>query len=229
MRTIYENLEFCNEIESLKSYLQRKDIRLVLFAETHGLIDETRIQEEIIKNINPECYLYELLEEENLVTEEEKNNFLSKAKDENFSIISTFGDLKPTIQLAKKYKLPLRGIDIRNMLRKDKDFLTGKSLSEQELIIETEIMKKREIRHREMIAKYLLKYSGIIFVSIGAYHLRKDSELFKELDKNAIIVMPYIDGVSLNNLGSVDISKKEVVYHFINKNNYLNDETTSKA
>lgn len=229
MNLIYEDLGDCNGIEGLKNYLQSKNIRLVLFAETHGLINEIPIQEEIIKNINPTCYLYELLEEESLITEEEKDNFLIKPNNENFSIISTFEDLKPTILLAKKYNLPLMGIDIKNMLRKDKNFLAKTSLSEEDLIIENEIMKKREIRQKEIIIKYLSEYLGVIFVSVGVYHLRKDSELFKELNQDALIVIPYVNGSSLNDLKSEGISKKEVVYHVINKNDYLKNETKSKT
>ena len=51
-------------IKKLRKQIRKNNIKLILFAEVHGLIDETYIQEKILREIKSDVFLYELLEEE---------------------------------------------------------------------------------------------------------------------------------------------------------------------
>lgn len=170
----------------LKEELDKNKIRLIIFGETHGFLDDFSVQEEIIKIFNPNIFLYERLEEETLSSDKEKQNFLNQEEDKDFSVISTFGDLKKTILLATKYNLPIKGNDLKNMGRENKDFLKKIELTKEEENLEEEILFKREKRQVQGILDSL-KNKEKTFVSVGAYHLRKDAPLLKV--KNAI---PYL-------------------------------------
>ena len=101
---IFEDREL--NLLNIKEYLNRNNIKVIFFAETHGMIDELEVQEEIIKYSKPDIYLYELLEEDKLISEEDFKNFLLRRNDEDFSIISKVADLKQTVKLAKKFNIP---------------------------------------------------------------------------------------------------------------------------
>jgi hypothetical protein len=179
-------------LNKLKKILEEKDIRLIIFGETHGFLEDNKFQEEIINLFKPKLFLYELLEETSLETEEQINNFLMKPDSEDFSIISTFGELKSTIEIVKKHNLPIKGIDIKNMLRKDKTFLTKLELTEEEIKLEEKILKEREEKQKQQILLNLQKENKVI-VSTGAYHLREGS-LLLNLNLNYLVVYPAYNG-----------------------------------
>ncbi|MAG50082.1 hypothetical protein CL621_00385, partial [archaeon] len=120
-------------IEKLKEILREKKINLIIFGETHGFLDDDKIQEEIIQYFKPTIFLYEMLEETKLLTTDKQKEFLKESNEKDFSVISTFGELKKTINLATKYNLPIVGNDIKNMCRENKDFLKKTELSEEEI------------------------------------------------------------------------------------------------
>jgi len=163
--------------------------KLIIFGETHGFLDDLKIQEEIIGLFQPTILLYEMLEETELLTPENQNEFLNLPDEKDFSIISTVGELKKTISLAKKYNLPIVGIDIKNMCREDRAFLTKTKLTKEEQKSEEEILEKRERIQVKRIRDYLKKEEKV-FVTTGAFHLRKDSPLL-EIDNSAIIYPAY--------------------------------------
>jgi len=185
----------CKTLDDVRNFIKLNKIKIIFFAETHGILDELKIQDKIIFKLRPVCYLYELLEEERLISKGDFIEFLKRDDSERFSVISSFGELKPTIRLAKKYNLPLIGCDVKNMYRKNKDFL--KEINADE---ENRSMFNRERKQIEIIKKSLIEYDGLIFVSVGAFHLRKDSPIFKEIKSNYIIVLPLIDNTELENL-----------------------------
>ena len=154
--------------------------RIVFFAETHGLIEEVSMQKKIIEMIHPELFLYELLEEEEVI---DYDDFLSKPNEEQFSIISTCGDLKKTVRLAKEYGIKIKGCDIKDMCRKDTEFLKKTEFDEEE----KEIMQKREKHQNKEIKKALEESDTPILISLGYFHLRKESPTLEGLEDFAII------------------------------------------
>lgn len=203
------NIKECKTLEDVSEFIKLNKIRLILFAETHGILEELKIQDRIITILKPTSYLYELLEEEEITSENDFIEFLKKKDSERFSIISSFGELKPTIQLAKKYHLPVIGCDIKNMLRKNNDFLKETNIKKEE-----KIMIKREEKQSEVIKESLKQYGSPIFVSLGAFHLRRNSPLFKNIKMNSIIIRLLINKKELNNLGkNFNIKNaKEITY-----------------
>lgn len=194
---IYElniHIERCKTLEDVSRLMRLNKVDIVFFAETHGMLDELKIQDKIISVLKPTCYLYELLEEERIISDKDFIEFLKKKNSERFSIISSFGELKQTVQLARKYNLHVIGCDIRNMCRKKKDFLKETNAEEEK------IMLKREERQNKVIEEASGKYGSPIFVSIGAFHLRKDSLVLRKVKHRYVLVQPLINGKRLEDL-----------------------------
>jgi hypothetical protein len=185
-----------NQIKKdLKISLKKKDPDLIILGETHGFLQDNLIQEEIIKNFNPNILVYEMLEEEKLLTKKDQENFLRQKNSRDFSVISKYKELKSTIELARKYKIPIIGNDIKNMCRKNKKFLNKKTLTKKELKNEQRILEKREKRQIKII-KDLLKKKKKILVTTGAYHLRKSSPLLN-INKDYLIIYPIYENKQL--------------------------------
>lgn len=200
-------LKNCKSLNKLRKYIFANKIDVVFFGETHGILDELKIQEKIISIIKPTCYLYELLEEEKLVNKKDFHKFLARKDFERFSVISKVKELKPTVLLAFKFNLPIIGCDIKNMCRKSTDFLREVDFKEEEII-----MLKREKKQNSVIKKSLKIYNRPIFVSLGVFHLRKDSFTFNNI-KKFIKIIPLINGKNLEELTNFNIQDiKEVVY-----------------
>ena len=181
------------DFEDLQRLIEQKKIKLILFTETHGFIEESQIQEKILEKLDFESFLYELLENKKIVFKEDFEKYLNEKDEKEFSIISKYGELKPTISLAKKFNLPLVGCDLKNTGRKNTDFRTKKDWSEKDLEKEEILFQKREKKQKEIIDLYLKK--GSVFASIGAYHLRPESHLMKSLKgKHFIIFYPKLKG-----------------------------------
>ena len=169
MYKIEVKIKGCKNFEELADFIRSKNIRLILFAETHGFLNEIPIQKKIIQSANPDFFLYEMLEESKILNIEDAQRFLSKPDNKDFSVISTYKELKPTIRLAKSFNLPIIGCDIKNMCQKDKSWLK-KKFSREEV---KALIKKRELRQSKIINQYTSK--GMVFASLGAYHLRRGS------------------------------------------------------
>lgn len=209
-----ENIVFEEDtlnLENVKDYIAKHNIRSIFFAETHGLIPEIEAQEKIISKTNPKLFLYELLEEEKIISEEDYQKFLSKPDEDDFSIISKFKDLKPTVILAKKFRLPIVGCDIKNMLREDTKFRDTETITEEDVKNEENIMAKREERQLETINRCLNQDKEILlFVSLGAYHLRKESLIRKKVKSNYLLVRPLFDRKEINEVE--DILNSELTF-----------------
>ncbi len=216
-------LDKCKDFLKLKKFIDKNKIKLIFFGETHGLVDELSVQEEIIKRISPEFYLYELLEEEKILDKEDFKLFLEKPDGEDFSIISTFGELKPTIMLARKFNISLIGCDIKNMGRENADFRTKKNWSKEDLEKEETLFKKRELKQKEVIEEYLSKTQKVIFVSLGLHHIRKESFLMKNLKCNFLIIFPVVKK-NQKLWEAKDFSPEDISYIITSKNKYLEDK-----
>ncbi len=208
-------------LDDLPKYLEKNNINLVLFAETHGFIDETNIQMKILQNIKVDVILYELLEDKSLSSQEEKEEFLLREDEEPFSIISKNKELKNIIKLANDFNVPIIGCDLKNTGRLDNSFLTKEEWSKEENEAEENLMKKRELVQYKKITEYL-DIKKRVFASIGLYHLRKESLLIESLkEENFIIIYPCLK--SGKKFGeSMDFDKKDVYYKMELGKVYLN-------
>ncbi len=223
LNLIYFTMQLKIDIPNIKklSDLKHLPTRLILFGETHGFLNDLKIQESLIKILKPKYYLYELLEDKSVLNESDFKNFLSKPYSKDFSIISTFGELKPTIKLAKKYDMKAIGIDLRNMGRANKTFLQKEKLTNKEKEFEKRLMNEREEYQAKCIKKYMLKDSRAIFVSLGAYHVRRFSRVLYYLKQEKFLLCyPTLKGkMELSPIKNMD--EKEVIYKLCLQNNHL--------
>ena len=186
-------VEGVKNLADLKS-LPDKGVKLFLFGETHGFLDDIGIQKEILEIINPEYYLYEMLEDKNLLNKRDFSEFLSNSDEKDFSVISTYGELKPTISMLNEMAIKVVGCDIQNMGRENKDFLKIKELTPEQEKKEEDLLRKRERVQAERINDYSKKNKKV-FASLGAYHLRKGSLLLDKLnEKKFVLFYPVYKG-----------------------------------
>jgi hypothetical protein len=200
-------------IRKLKTFLNKNKISLFVFGETHGFLNDLELQERIIKSILPGIYIYEMLEDNSITSEIEFRDFISKEDSSQFSIISSFGELKPAIKMAWRNNLKIFGCDLRNMGRADNSFLKTKELTEQEEKRELELLKKREEYQSKKISELIVN-KQLSFVSLGAYHLRKDSEIWNLLKKfNPVICYPTLNGKQ--EFGPTDDLRESKIIYFL--------------
>ena len=170
--------DFSKFLEIIKS----KNIKMIIFGETHGMLDDQKIQNKIISSVKSHYFLYELLEDKKILTPKDFKYFLDKNDNEDFSIISKYKDLKSTILLAQSKNISLIGCDIKNLGRKNTKFLKIKEINPTVKKFEEILLAKREKRQASVILKFL-KDNHTLFVSVGDYHLRKESHLLNCLKK----------------------------------------------
>jgi hypothetical protein len=188
MYKIKVKIRGCKNIDSLEEFIRIHNIKLVLFGEYHGFFNQIQVQRKIIQNIHPNFFLYELLEEDKILNDKDAKKFLSKSYAKDFSFVSTYGELKPIIRLARSFDLPIIGCDIKNMYCKNKDWRKKKFSHEEAKMI----INKRELQQAKIINQYTAK--GLVFALLGDYHLRKNSLVFSKLkEKKAIIVKPLFE------------------------------------
>ncbi len=201
------NLQNVSNLSNLKNFINQNKIKLILFSETHGFLNEIPIQEKILEKINFKYFLYELFEDKKITSPKEFEKHLKNNDEDSFSIISNYGELKPTISLAKKFSMQLIGCDLKNTGRNNTNFRAKKNWSKEDLKKEEILFKKRELKQKETIDKYLKK--GKVFASIGTYHLRKKSYLMNSIrDYNFIIIYPKLKGGKIFG-ESMDFEKKK--------------------
>ena len=175
----------CKDIEGLGKFIKTNNIKLVLFGEYHGFLNQIQLQRKIIEGIKPDFFLYEMLEEDKILNNKETKKFLSKPDAKDFSFISNYGQLKPIIRLARSFDLPVIGCDIKNMCCKDEDW-RKKKVSYKEA---GRITNKRELQQSKIVNQYTSK--GLVFGLLGAYHLRKNGLVLSKLkNKKAVIIKP---------------------------------------
>ncbi len=189
------NIKNVLSIKELKYFIINRSIKAIIFGETHGFFNDLAVQEFLIEKLNPDYYLYEMLEDKKIISNKEFDYFLSREDKSDFSVISRFGEIKPAINMAKKYNMKIIGCDIKNMGRRNKKFLERKKLTSEEEKFEEVLLKKREKNQAKIIKNLIKKSNSLIFVSIGAYHLRKESEIWNDLkEKNILVCYPAFRG-----------------------------------
>lgn len=170
------------DIKKIKDFIRDNNIKLVLFGEYHGFIGQSKLQKEILKDVKPDFFLYELLEEKKILNNKEAKIFLETPNNKNFSVVSTYGQLKPIIKLARCFSLPIIGCDLKNI---------GVTDGWRKKIISNEdarrVTNKRELQQSKIINRYASK--GLVFALLGEYHLRRSSLLLSKLKSKKIIVV----------------------------------------
>jgi len=195
--------------------LLNENFKLVLFGETHGYLNDLEMIREIVSKFKPSVFIWEMFENKSCIDKKDFNEFL-KNKDENdFSLISTYGELKGVVSFIDSHNIPLVGCDLPNMGRKDKiDFNRKLNLSEEKQ--EGGLLKTREQQQAKVIIDHLNKGRRVI-ASVGAYHLRPGSNLLKCLAKiNYIIVQPKRGNTFI--YGPEEGLDKEGISFFVGKN-----------
>ncbi len=174
----------CKSINELGEFIRDNNIKLVLFGEYHGFVKQIQVQRKILEKTLPKFFLYEMLEENIILNDNGAQKFLSKPNNKDFSSVSTYGQLKPIINLARSFNLSIIGCDIKNMG-------VGKNWRENRFSDKEarNVTRKRELRQAQIINGYASK--GLVFALLGDYHLRKSSLIFSKLRaKKAILVKP---------------------------------------
>ena len=68
----------CKSIRDWGEFIRVHNIKLVLFGEHHGFLNQIQVQRKIIQNVRPDFFLYEMLEEEKILNDKNAKKFLSK-------------------------------------------------------------------------------------------------------------------------------------------------------
>ncbi|HEB47094.1 MAG TPA: hypothetical protein ENI22_01350 [Candidatus Pacearchaeota archaeon] len=154
--------------------------------DTHSFIDDFKKQKEIIEEIKPDFVLYERLENHSLKTKEDYEKILRTRKISN---MTSFDEVEKIIKFCFKKKIKLIGIDFKNFgLNKNLQEKVKKQLPlkgrKRQL---DKILKRREIKHIQMIKKYTRKTKKPILITIGSWHLKEDSKLMNAFDRYKVI------------------------------------------
>lgn len=212
MYKIKINIKGCKDIRDLRNFMRDNGIKLVLFGEYHSFIGQIEVQEEIIRNTRPDFFLYELLEEEEILNEKDAKFFLDSPDKDAFSFVSNYKHLKPIVRLARKFKLPIIGCDIKNMGCEDACWMKKKFSSKEARAL----TNLREMRQSKVINDYISK--GLVFAIVGDYHVRKNSLVFSKLKaKKVIVVRPAFRWKEkFNHLGKFRNSEVSYIVRLVN-------------
>jgi len=208
-------------IEQLNQFVNSNSIKLVVFGESHGFFNDLALQEDLICQLSPKTYAYEMLEESNISSEKEFNNFMNHEDITEFSIISTYGELKPAVTMARNKGMLITGCDIKNMGRENRDFLKIINPTPEQKKHEKELMQRREkFMSQKLIS--LLRDEQLVFASLGAYHLRKKSFLWDGLE-NIKVLICYPTFKGQQKFGPTKGMKEEdILYILETKESYFN-------
>lgn len=213
-KIVFESRKFF-DFESLRIYLLNRT-KIILFGETHGYVrDERDIIRTIIQNIGPEIVLYELLGENELRTDKDKELFLERESEEAFSIPSTYGELQPVIALARNANLPIKGCDLHNLGRDRPVPTDASALTEEDLAYEEELLEKRERKTVEVITRQITENDRILVI-VGAYHLRPDSPIVDSFEDSVVITPSYKGEREFE--PAEDFDHEEVIYTITTQN-----------
>ncbi len=173
--------------------LFKKDSLIVVFAESHGAFKDFDLQKQIIRKFKPSKYIWEMMEEENILNDSDFSDFLKNPEDSQFSIISKYKELFPVVKFIKSQGMQIIGCDLKNMGRENLDFLNKAELTKADELFEEDLINKREERQVEVILNNIKDSKDSIFISLGAYHLRQGSNIIKSLknNKNVIFIVPF--------------------------------------
>lgn len=166
---------------------------IIIIGDTHGYMDDFKIQKEVIGKVKPDYVLYEQMNNKRLI---KKADFLVILQKKSISIMTEVGEVKHLIKLCMKKGLPLIGIDFKNFgigwARKFKFKLDNNhEFTAKEKQCLDIIYNKREQHQLKTIRKYAKK--GKILVITGSHHLRQKSPLIKGIS-HFLAILPYYNG-----------------------------------
>lgn len=162
------------------------EVSFIFIGDTHGFIDDFSKQKEVIELVNPDFVLSEKMEDVILMSDKD---FTEIFKKEKISNMTSMDEVMSLIKLCKLKKIKLIGIDLKNFgfnkILQDK--IKKQSILYEEEKIMNSIIDKREENQLKKILEYSKKTSKPIIVILGAWHLRGDSPILKNLDNYKII------------------------------------------
>jgi hypothetical protein len=129
-----------------------------------------------------------MMEDKILTKKEEIERFLKKDDKEQFSTVTTYAELKPKVRLARKHSAKVIGCDLKNLGRKNLNFLKKTKITVNDKKSEKSLLTKREARQAKIMLKYAKISEKPVFASVGAYHLRRSSVLLKELKNQDVTI-----------------------------------------
>ncbi len=184
-----------------------RDFPFVLFADTHGYLNDFKIIKKIIEQQKPDYVLYELAEDKKLLRPQE---FEAILKQQHLSEMTDIKDVKQVLKICHKHCIPLIGIDFKNFGIKDPEKVREKnenkeSPTKKEMKEIMKIITKREQHQLRLIKKY--KKEGKTLAITGAFHLREDSPFWNEL-KGLIIYPTYKSKI----IFEPKTKKKNIIY-----------------
>lgn len=159
----------------------------IFFGDSHGFLNDFEKLKEIIEKYYPEFILSEQMQDISLINDNDYNKIL---KTKYISEMISFDELKDLILLCKKRNIKLIGIDFKNFgfnnrfQKMIKEKIKPRKNDEKEI---EKIVKKRELYQLNKIKSYNLQKN--VLVTLGVWHLRKDSPILKELN-NYILIYP---------------------------------------
>ena len=188
--------------------LKSCNFSFILFAETHGYLNDSKIINRLIKQQKPDYVLYELAEDKEFLTPKE---FESALKQSKLSEMTDIKDIKNVLKICYRRHIPIIGIDLKNFGIKDTKTVREKNENKEEPAEEEmkefmQVLAKREQHQIRLIKEYQKK--GKILVITGAFHLREDSPLWKELKDVLIIYPSYKNKIVLE----PNVKKQRIVY-----------------
>ncbi len=163
--------------------------QLILIADTHGMINTFEKQKEIIDKYKPIFVLSENMENNKVESDFEFNKIMKKKKISN---MTTMEEVKELIKLCHKKNIKLIGIDFENFLierklqtKVNRDMKLTKE-EEEEL---TDLAYRRENKHVKMVGKFLEISRRPLVVILGAWHLRRNSQIRKSFDHYKLVYL----------------------------------------
>ena len=150
----------------------------IFVGDTHGFLNDFVKQKEVIESVKPDFVLAEQMQDINFLVGDD----YSKRSSIDYL---DFKKMKPLVELCKRLKINLIGIDFKEFGFDDrfkKVINGGRMPSKEEEIKINEIIRKRENHHLKIIKQYQNSTKRPLVILIGTWHLRKDSLLMKDLD-----------------------------------------------
>lgn len=193
-----------SSLSELASYAKKANIKVIIFGETHGFIDDLAFIDIILTTLKPSNILYELLE--NISIGKNYTSIIDKKPSEHFSLISSYGDLQAIVSLAKKHALPISGCDLPSLGRTEPIPL---ELTPEIELFEKELLASREAHHKKVV---LSTHPWPVFVIVGSYHLRDNAPL--RSIPNALFFLPFARGeIQFGQTGNLE--KNEIIIEVI--------------
>lgn len=155
--------------------------------------DAAKIRE-ALETYNPEFFLCEQVEDLKFETKEDFDKFYRQKK---VSEMTEFNDIVDMVEFCQRKNIRLIGTDLHNLgIPKEiaRKISEKKPIGEGEKFIVEMALPDRTKKQIETIQEYLKKTNRPIVVSVGAWHLRENSELRNAFDYYKVCYLANTDG-----------------------------------